>query len=364
MTKNKIIGVLAIVNRVASLRNRLLALKVESILVSQPENVRYLSGFTGGDDARLLITSQDKYIISDSRYREQILQECPGWALIEEKARDNSQLHRLTAGFSNLGFESQSVSYDNFAAMQKNLQPQLIPLTGVVEADRIIKDENELCTIRRAAGIGDEVFTELIGWIKPGMSEKMVADQIAGLLRKKGCSREAFDAIVVAGENAALPHGRPGNRPLESGDMVTMDFGGNFQGYMADMTRTIALGHISRDLYDRYMAVLEAQELGISLARAGIKCQDLDEAVRNCLESKGLGEFFLHSTGHGVGLQVHEQPALSANNDMVLAPGMVITIEPGIYIKGWGGIRIEDTVIVQEGGCEVITRSDKTILKI
>jgi Xaa-Pro aminopeptidase len=356
--------VFVIENRISELRKRMSSLNVETFLVSKPENIRYLSGFTGGSDAKLLITPQDKYIISDSRYREQIVRESPGWCPVEEKNYDNSQLALLTANFSNMGFESQSISYDTFKLMEVDLKSQLLPLTDMVEKDRIIKDQDELEFIKKAAQIGDNVFTDMIDQIKPGMSEKKIANEIAYLLRERGCEKEAFDSIVVAGENAALPHGKPGNRLIADGDMITMDFGGFYKGYLADMTRTVAVGKVSTDLYDKYMAVLEAQELGISLVKAGIRCKDLDKAVRDRLKLLGLDDFFLHSTGHGVGLEVHEQPTVSAKSEAVLISGMVVTIEPGIYIKGWGGIRIEDTVIVKDDGCEVLTRSDKAILKI
>lgn len=355
---------LIIKDRITNLRNRLAAQNIEAFLLCKPENVRYLSGFTGGDDARLFITGQHKYIISDSRYREQIARESPDWDLIEEKNFDSSQLSLLAANFTNLGFESQALSYDTYQSLASKLKAELIPLTGLVETDRVIKDEEELILIRKAAAIGDEVFKEIVSQIRPGLSEREIASQIAYLLRQKGCEKEAFATIVVAGENAALPHGSPGQTLITDGNMITMDYGGFYQGYLADMTRTVAVGKMPPDFYDKYMAVLEAQELGVSLVKAGISCKYLDKAVRNRLQQFGLDEYFLHGTGHGVGLEVHEQPTVSQRSDAILLPGMVITIEPGIYIKGWGGIRIEDTVIVKENGCEVVTHSDKVILKI
>jgi len=354
--------VLIIKNRIEKLREGLQARKIEAFLASKPENIRYLSGFTGGEDARLFITAQNKYIISDSRYREQILRQCPDWELIEEKNFEGSKFNLLTAEFANIGFESQAVSYDTFCILKSSLQPELIPLTDIVEAARIVKDEAELNLIRQAAAIGDQVFKEIISQIRAGISEKEIAAQIDYLLRKKGCDKEAFATIVVAGENAALPHGSPGPKRITAGEMITMDFGGFYQGYLADMTRTIAVGEMTGDYYDKYMAVLEAQQLGVSIVKAGICCKDLDQAVRNRLHSFGLDEYFLHSTGHGVGLQVHEMPAVSAKSDTILQPGMVITVEPGIYIKGWGGIRIEDTVIVKENGCEIVTHADKNFI--
>jgi Xaa-Pro aminopeptidase len=263
-----------------------------------------------------------------------------------------------------MAFESQVVSYDTYSWLKKNLKTELIPVKGIVENDRIIKDETELELIRQAAAIGDAVFAEMLSQIRLGMSEKEIADKIDNLLRQKGCEKEAFTTIAVAGENAALPHGTPGDKVIAAGEMITMDYGGFFQGYLADMTRTIGIGEMDSSYHDKYMAVLEAQQLGVSMIKAGIRCKDVDQAVRTRLQSYGLDEYFLHSTGHGVGLEVHEMPAVSSSSDTVVQPGMVITIEPGIYIKGWGGIRIEDTVIVKQDSCEVVTKANKNLILI
>ena len=351
-------------HRVERIRNYLQTEKVEAFLVSKPENIRYLSGFTGGEDARLFITAQNKYIISDSRYREQIAWQCPDWEMLEEKNFDGSKFNLLADDFVNIGFESQVVSYADFCNLKKNLKSELIPLTDTVEAARILKDEAELDLIRQAGAIGDDVFREIAGQIRPGSSEREIAALIEHLLRLKGCDREAFDTIVLAGVNAALPHGSPGTKRIEAGEMVTIDYGGFYQGYLADMTRTIAVGEMPPAFHDRYRAVLDAQELGVSMVKAGISCREIDQAVRNRLQSYGLDEYFLHSTGHGVGLEVHEMPAVSMSSETILQPGMVITIEPGIYIKGWGGIRIEDTVIVLKNGCEPVTQADKSYIEL
>ncbi len=337
---------------------------LESFLISKPENIRYLSGFTGGNDARLFLTAEKQYIISDSRYREQIAQQCPEWDLVEEKNFDGSQFRLLVGGINNMAFESHITTHAVFYWLQENLPVVLIPVTDTVENVRIIKDETELKLIRRAAAIGNETFNEIAKQIGVGMSEREIANRIDYLMRHKGCEKEAFATIVVAGQNAALPHGNPGEKKVAAGEMITMDYGGFYQGYLADMTRTIAVGKMNPVFYDNYMAVLEAQQLGVSMVKAGAVCKDIDQAVRARLESYGLGKYFLHSTGHGVGLEVHEMPTVSANSDTVLQSGMVITIEPGVYIKGWGGIRIEDTVIVKENGSEIVTTADKNLIQI
>jgi Xaa-Pro aminopeptidase len=338
--------------------------KLDAFLVSKAENIRYLSGFTGGEDARLLLSANQCYIFTDSRYFEQVGRECPDWELIESKTLGNKELPEISSGLRRIGVEGHVITYNSYCELNKSLDNKLVSLTGVVEKLRLVKEHDELQMMREAARIGDEVFTDLGHKIAVGVSEKELASEIAYLLRQKGCEGEAFATIALAGENAALPHGHPGKYKLQPGDMLTMDFGGFYRGYAADMTRTVAIANADKDLQSRYQAVLESQQLGVSMVKAGVTCREIDMAVRNCLGKYGLDKYFQHSTGHGLGLEIHEAPAVSSRSDMVLEENMVITVEPGIYIAGWGGIRIEDTVIVKNGGCEVITHSNKSLLII
>lgn len=339
--------------------------ELDAFLVSKGENICYLSGFTGGEDARLLLTPQYRYILTDSRYFEQVKRECPDWELVESRSPGLEELQKVSAQLDRIGIEGHVISYSFYRELEQFQLNKLVPLTDVVEKLRQVKDEGELQMIREAARIGDEVFTELCRYkIAPGVSERELASQIVYLLRNKGCDNEAFATIALAGENAALPHGQPGERRLKPGDMLTLDFGGFYSGYAADMTRTVAIKEAPADFCHRYQVLLEAQNLGVSLVKAGAACRDIDTAVRNYLEKHGLAECFQHSTGHSLGLEIHEAPAISSRSDAVLEENMVVTIEPGIYIPGWGGIRIEDTVIVKNGGCEVITHSDKNLLII
>ena len=338
---------------------------LDAFLVSKGANIRYLSGFTGGEDARLLLTPEHRYIFTDSRYFEQTRRECPDWELVESRPPGIEELQKVSSGLNHIGVEGHFISYSSYRQLEQSLPNRLVPLTDVVEKLRQVKDEGELQMMREAARIGDEVFSELCRHkIAPGVSERELASQIVYLLRNKGCDNEAFATIALAGENAALPHGQPGERRLEPGDMLTMDFGGFYSGYAADMTRTVAITEVPPEFQPRYQALLEAQKLGVSLVKAGAACREIDAAVRNCLEDYGLVEYFQHSTGHSLGLEIHEAPAISPRSDAVLKENMVVTVEPGIYISGWGGIRIEDTVIVKNGGCEVITHSDKNLVII
>lgn len=350
--------------RIDKLRREMQTYKMDAMLITGPENIRYLSGFTGGRDARLVVSESDRYIVTDSRYFEQVARECPGWELAPSSSGGLDRLRELTANLDQLGFESSDISYDFYQQLKAELKAELLPVKGLVEKLRVIKDEDELDKLRTAARIGDQVFTRICDEIESGMSELKVANLIAAYLKAGGCSGESFDTIAVAGENAALPHGRPGAYRLQPGDMLTMDFGGMYQGYAGDMTRTVAIGEAAAPLRDYYLQLLEAQELGVSLIKAGMDGREVDQKVRDCLKKYELDGYFAHSTGHGVGLEIHEEPRLSPSSQDILAANMTVTVEPGIYIPGWGGIRIEDTVIVKEGGCEIITHSIKDLLII
>ncbi len=351
-------------SRRTEFRSRLEQNKLDAMLISKPENVKYLSGFTGGSDAVLLVSSQNQYIITDSRYTEQVQRECPGWELRLEKPSSREELINLSKKYTNIGFESQFLTHYEYGELNKSLPGYFIPLLGVVEELRAIKDEKELDLLRKAAEIGDRVFSEICSMIQADVSEKQIANHIVYNLKNFGCEKESFDTISVSGVNAALPHGQPGDKLLRPGDMLTLDYGGFFKGYAGDMTRTIAVARADQKLIDRYQAVLEAQLIGLGMVKEGARCKDIDQSIRNSLKKYNLDKYFIHGTGHGVGLEIHEAPRVSFSSDEILKKNMVITIEPGIYISGWGGIRIEDTVIVKDGGCEVITHSDKKLLII
>lgn len=350
--------------RLAKIRRFMENKPIDAFLVSKPENIRYLSGFTGGSDAQLLISFQDNYLLTDSRYREQVSRECAGWQYIEEKPPGFQKLQEISRAYQRIGVESHYITHQYFLDLEQKLDTAIVALADLVEELRLRKDENELSCLRQAAQIGDAVFKDITAYIKAGQNEMQVANQIVYLLKEKGCSKEAFDTIVVSAENAALPHGQPGSRIIRTGDMVTIDFGGFYQGYAGDMTRTVAINLAEHSFRDRYLKLLEAQQTGVAMVRSGMRGQEIDQAVRNCLKKYDLDQYFLHSTGHGLGLEIHEQPRVSPLSETVLLENMVITIEPGIYIPGWGGIRIEDSVIVKNGGCELLTHADKNLLII
>lgn len=337
---------------------------MDAFIISKAENIRYLSGFTGGTDAVLLISRESNYLITDSRYIEQAGRESPEWELCLEKPPETKMIEKLGSPYQKIGFEPHAVSYQDYLELTRSLSGELMPLSAVVEDMRKVKEEEELQCLKNAAAAGGQVFSKVCTLIQPGLSERHIAAQIGFYLREYGCDKESFDTISLSGKNAAMPHGMPGDSKLAPGDMLTLDFGGFYQGYAGDMTRTVAVSKADQSLVDRYQAVLEAQKRGVAMVKAGVSCREIDLAVRASLKEYKLDQHFSHGLGHGVGLEIHESPRVSFRSDEILEENMVITIEPGIYIPGWGGIRIEDTVIVKERGCEIITDSDKELLII
>ncbi|MDD3853217.1 MAG: Xaa-Pro peptidase family protein [Syntrophomonadaceae bacterium] len=349
--------------RIQKLRLLMQQNEVDAFIVVKAENIYYLSGFTSGEDALLLITGTDKFILTDARYSEQLKQEAPDWNLLQGKPGSLDELKEVTLDCQRIGIED-SIVYRQFCELHKQLPNKMTALSGLVEELRIIKDETELDLMRKCASISDIVFSRLLDFIKPGITEIEVANFIANALREGGCQKEAFDTIAVSAENAALPHGKPGKRLLTEGDMLTLDFGGIYAGYCADMTRTVVIESASQRLHSLYEQVFSAQMAGVAAVKPGITAAQVDKIVRDCLAVAGLDKYFVHGTGHGLGLEVHEKPTVSPRGTGYLEENMVITIEPGIYIPGWGGIRIEDSVIVKSGGCEIITCSDKNLILI
>lgn len=351
--------------RIKRLRHSLEQQNLDGIIVDSKENIYYLTGFTGGADARVLLTMDESIIFTDARYTEQVKREAPDWTLVEEKPPPGKALlERLRPYINNrIGLED-TVSYRFFQQINETFEKALVPVSGVVEELRMVKDQSELDYLRQAAAIGNQVFNQLLAEIKAGMKERTIANAIISGLRDRGCEKESFDPIAVSGPNAALPHGVPGERILQPGDMLTLDFGGFYRGYAGDMTRTVAIDCADQRLRDLYQKLLEAQQLGVEQAKAGMSCAELDGKVRECLKKYDLDQYFVHGTGHGLGLEVHEQPTVSSRSTQILQAGMVITIEPGIYIPGWGGIRIEDSVIINDYGCEIISRAPKELIII
>ena len=349
--------------RVNRLRRLMESRGLEAMVVTKRENRFYLSGFTGTDGV-VLVTGDRTCLVTDRRYTEQALSECQGWEVVEAEADYLQVIGELTCGRGPVGFESRHITYDQYLKLHGIIGDRLQAQAGLVEELRKVKDDAEIASIRTAVAIGDAAFDDLLKIIGPGWSERDIAWEMVKLLRQKGCSKEAFDVIAVSGRRASLPHGQPSDKRLEPGEMLTLDFGGFYSGYAGDTTRTLAVGEIPARLKEVYFSVLDAQMAAIEAVRAGVFCREIDQAARTCLKRHGLDSYFAHSTGHGLGLEVHEAPGVGSKSDEVLVENMVITVEPGVYIPGWGGVRIEDVVVVRENGCEVLTKAEKDLLII
>ena len=349
-------------NRTDRLREEMCRMGEDARLVHKGENIRYLSGFTGGADGVLLVTEKEQYLLTDGRYTEQAAKEAPDWTLVELKGDMTETIRGLCGGFKKVALEAHAVTWQQYLSFKDRLGVELVPGSEWIEQLRMIKDEEEIACLKGAGKAGDAVFADILSAVRPGMTEMDVASRIVSGLKANGCSGESFATIAIAGTKTALPHGQPDETALKAQDVLLMDYGGFYHGYAGDMTRTVFLGEPSALFRDRYEIVLEAQLAGLHAVRAGVKCSDVDGEVRKVLEKYGLSQYYVHATGHGVGLEIHEAPRVGSRSDTVLKENMAVTVEPGIYIPGWGGIRIEDSVIVHADSCEPLTHSGKELI--
>jgi Xaa-Pro aminopeptidase len=347
--------------RLTKLRNALLEHSVDAIVVNQAENRRYLSGFTGSA-GWLLISASRAILVTDFRYFEQVGREAPDFELARINTRFVDLLPSVLAdmGVKNVGFESQHVTVEElFTWSQATEGVAWQPLKGVVEAIRVVKDEDEIQALLRSARLTDAAFDHLLGVITPGMTERQAAWEIEAFMRTHGADKVAFDLIVGAGPNGALPHAHAGDHVIQEGEPIVFDIGCTLDGYCSDMTRTICLGQPGAKYLEVWDIVLKAQEAAEAGIRAGVTGVEADALARTVIEEAGYGQFFGHGLGHGVGLAVHEDPRASKLSTDVLADGMSLTVEPGIYLPGEFGVRIEDLVIVREDGVDILSRSPK-----
>ena len=340
-------------------------LKIDALLVSGLPNVRYLTGFTG-DSALLLITPSGQTLFTDPRYTIQASEEsaCPvkihARGPLDQAAADSIRRKKL----KRIGFEAPRMAYDAYLRLKQALPlgATLKPLTGVIERLRMIKSDEEIARIRRSVLTNSRALEKTLRSIKPGISEAAVAAELEYQMRRLGGEKAAFETIVASGERSALPHARPTSRELASDELLLIDMGTCEDGYMSDMTRMFCLGKPSKRIGELYGAVKEAQLAAIDAVRPGVTAAQVDRKARRLLELAGLGKAFVHSTGHGLGLEIHEPPRLGKRDKTRLEAGMVITIEPGAYVRGFGGVRIEDTVLVTQNGCEVLTPTTKELM--
>jgi len=352
--------------RLAAVRRSLESSKLDALLVTHLPHVRYLTGFSGSKGI-CIINSRHQYFLTDSRYRDQAREEVTACRVLVSK---DSLYHavlktRLFTARMRVGFEGQSVSVDSSHFLRKMFpRVTFVPTQGLIERFASVKDESEIACIRAAAGITDKVFRKIVGLLQPGMSEQDVAAEIGYYHRKYGAEGDAFEPIVASGWRGAFPHARASTKKIRKGELVVLDFGCRFDGYQSDMTRTVAIGRPTQQGRKIYRTVLDAQVKAVEAARSGVSARALDSVARSHIRKRGFGRFFRHSLGHGLGLQVHEAPRISSMSKEILRSGNVVTIEPGIYIPGFGGVRIEDDVVIRDGGCEVLNKSPKDLLVV
>ena len=347
--------------RLTKLRAILPEHDIDAMLISQPENRRYLSGFTGSAGV-LVITVERAVMATDFRYYEQVGRQAPDFELARITDRLSDLLPEVLAdlGIKRLGFESQNVTVEQLNTLSKATEGvEWLPLENTVEKIRAVKDQGEIDALRRSAALNDAAFTHLLEGIKPGMTEREAAWEIEVYMRSHGASKVAFDLIVAAGPNGALPHARPGDQAIQPGAPVVVDIGCVLDGYCSDMTRTFCLGEPSSRYLEVWNLVLQAQEAAKAVVRAGATGVEADAAARDLIAEAGYGDYFGHGLGHGVGLAVHEGPRAGRLSEDTFQAGMSLTIEPGIYLPGEFGVRIEDLVIIGQDGIEILSNTPK-----
>tara|TARA_B100000959_G_C14980495_1_gene623246 strand:+ start:295 stop:1371 length:1077 start_codon:yes stop_codon:yes gene_type:complete len=328
-------------------------------------NVRYLSGFTGSSGF-LLISDEGDHFFSDGRYTEQSKTEVLDYTIhiTNNHLKKINENNLLNANWR-LCFEASHLSFNMYNVLEKNCQvDEMVPTNDIIENIAAVKDQTEIDALQVAVDITDNVFDLILPEIRIGVTEKQIAAKISYLFKQEGGDGDSYDPIIASGSNGALPHATPSDKKVENGDFIVMDFGALYKGYHADMTRTIVVGSASDRHHEIYNIVLESQLAGISYARSGIKCSELDKACRDIIKDKGYGDLFMHSTGHGLGLEVHTMPRIAWTNDTLLKENNVITIEPGIYIAGWGGVRIEDDCLINKDSCHPMNRSTKDLVVV
>ncbi|KOX16793.1 X-Pro dipeptidase [Saccharothrix sp. NRRL B-16348] len=356
--------------RRAALRATLRDRELDALLVTNLLNVRYLTGFTGSNAALLVHADSDDATVfcTDGRYLTQAAAQVPDLERVIDRPCDAALVQRASkAGAGRVGFESRHVTVDGLDALTDAADgAELVRAADLVERLRLVKDDAEVEALRMACAAADRALAGLVehGGLRPGRSEKEIARELESRMLDHGAAGPAFESIVAAGANSAVPHHRPTDALVRDGDFVKLDFGALVDGYHSDMTRTLVVGRAADWQRELYQLVAASQAAGRAALAVGTRVSEVDAAARGVIEEAGYGDEFLHGLGHGVGLQIHEAPALSKAGDGTLLPGMAVTVEPGVYLAGKGGVRIEDTLVVREGAPELLTLTTKELVVI
>lgn len=348
-------------SQLTKLRTLLQKEKIDGIFVKGDTSLRYFTGFTGGESL-LYVDKNRAFLFTDSRYVLQAQSQAPACQVVEHKGGFWAEVEKLELG-SSLGLDGDYFSYTEQLSLAKAV-PKATWKNLELAKLRQIKSPREIEYIKKAVAISDEAFRQLLPQIKAGVKESALAAMLEYNMRYLGSEAMAFTTIVASGKRGALPHGVASDKKLALGELITFDFGATFNGYRSDITRTVAIGTIEPWQREIYHIVLAANLLGEKKAKAGVTGQYVDRVVRNFIASKGYGAFFGHGLGHGVGLDIHEQPVLNKNNTEPLPAGAIVTVEPGIYLPNQGGVRIEDTVLITEDGCQRLTQAPKELLEL
>ena len=340
---------------------------LDGFIVTSKPNRYYLSGFTG-TYGQVLITLDSQYVIADGRYFEQLKTQSPDFEVVDNQMRMNATLRRLIAdhGFHRLGIETDEMNVTEYLSLTTDFSTtQLIPTQDWIESQRMIKDATEKATIQKAAAISDAAFKHILTYIQPGMTERQVANEIDSWGLRHGADAKAFETIVASGKRSALPHGHASNKVIENNDMIILDFGFEKDSYFSDITRTIALGQVDTELKHVYEITQAAQKAAIAASKEGVPLRDIDKTARDAISAAGFGDNFLHGTGHGLGLTVHEYPLLNQDSTEKLQKHMAYTVEPGIYLENHGGVRIEDDVWLNDDGQpELLTHAPEHLIEL
>ena len=353
--------------RLNALRLRLKKAGLSALLVARPADWRYLSGFSG-DSGLLLVAAGSVVLFTDGRYVLQARSETRNVAIVSCQG----PLSQAIGAWANrnrihtIGFSPEHLTVAQANALRRACGRSVAwkPVSGVVEELRSVKNGSEIAQMRRAAALAGEVMEHMLAFLKPGLREIEVAAELDYQIRKRGASGPAFEAIVASGPRSAFPHARPTAKRLKKNELVVLDLGAILGAYCSDLTRTAFLGHAPKRIRNWYLAVREAQAAGIEAARQGVSCADVDRAARSVLAKQGLDKYFTHSTGHGIGLEVHEEPRLASTQEQPLQAGQVVTVEPGVYVQGVGGIRIEDEILIRPNGSELLTRVTRDLMEL
>lgn len=349
--------------RIDNLRIKLEEHGIDALLVTNMYNVRYLANFTGTTGLALL-TKENAYFVTDFRYTEQAAEQAKGFEIVKNMGSIYEEVANLVEKdqIKTLGFEDSDVTFATYTQINGLIACDLKPSSGLIEKLREVKSDEEIAIIQKAVDIAEKGYAHILDYIKPGQTEIEVANELDFYMRSLGASSVSFDTIVASGVRSAMPHGVASEKVIEQGDMITIDFGCYYKGYVSDMTRTFAIGDPGEELKKIYQIVYEAHMKVSETAKAGMTGAELDAIARDHITDNGYGEAFGHTTGHGIGLEIHEEPAVSFRNEEELVENNVITNEPGIYIPGLGGVRIEDDLVVTAEGNKVLNSSSKELI--